>query len=254
MSDWTVNLANLAARTIDRYNGSPSRPRARYDWPPRVTFRQVDPVGSSITVPLLRHVAVPTGDGGWSVTDRPRRKGITEWTGQKPYTMPVQVYFDGFVNDRSVEAPIEVLRLMQRQPKAGRMEPAVISISGPVPLTRLRWVIDTLDFNADDEIYNEWTGERVRSSVTVGLLEYVGVTLLPEPVAAAQEAAAAGAGTSAPTSRIYTVKRGDTLSTIAARELGKASRWPEIVALNVATFPGLRDPNRIQVGWDLRLP
>lgn len=45
------------------------------------------------------------------------------------------------------------------------------------------------------------------------------------------------------------VERGDTLGHIAARVLGSAKRWPDIVALN----PGL-DPRRIKPGDRLRVP
>ncbi|MGC4808733.1 BTAD domain-containing putative transcriptional regulator [Micromonospora sp. DT233] len=56
----------------------------------------------------------------------------------------------------------------------------------------------------------------------------------------------------------YTVRRGDSLSRIAARTVGDADRWPEIYALNRGTdFPRggtLRDPNLIFPGWVLDLP
>ncbi|RKF22864.1 LysM peptidoglycan-binding domain-containing protein [Micromonospora globbae] len=57
----------------------------------------------------------------------------------------------------------------------------------------------------------------------------------------------------------YTVRRGDTLSSIAQGCLGDADRWPEIFALNRgARFPDvggvLRDPDLIYPGWKLHLP
>jgi nucleoid-associated protein YgaU len=59
------------------------------------------------------------------------------------------------------------------------------------------------------------------------------------------EAAAPAAGAS------YTVKQGDTLSEIAQRELGAASRWKEIYEANRAT---ISDPDEIGVGQKLKLP
>jgi hypothetical protein len=47
------------------------------------------------------------------------------------------------------------------------------------------------------------------------------------------------------------VRPGDTLSRIAARELGSPSRWPEIYALNRGR---INDPNLIYVGQLLDLP
>ncbi|MEM7307522.1 MAG: LysM peptidoglycan-binding domain-containing protein [Planctomycetota bacterium] len=52
-----------------------------------------------------------------------------------------------------------------------------------------------------------------------------------------------------PAKRTYVVKGGDTLSEIAERELGRSSRYPEIVALN----PGL-DPLKLREGARIVLP
>lgn len=49
----------------------------------------------------------------------------------------------------------------------------------------------------------------------------------------------------------YTVQKGDTLSHIAQRELGKASRWRELYEAN---RDQLDDPDRIRPGQVLRLP
>ena len=62
--------------------------------------------------------------------------------------------------------------------------------------------------------------------------------------------AAAATTTAAPAAtRRYTVQRGDTLSGIAQKMLGDASRYMEIARLNRLT-----DPSRIQVGQTLALP
>jgi nucleoid-associated protein YgaU len=52
-----------------------------------------------------------------------------------------------------------------------------------------------------------------------------------------------------PRPRIYIVRPGDTLSAIARRELGSASRWPEIFALNrdVITNPDLIVPDAVLI-------
>jgi len=58
--------------------------------------------------------------------------------------------------------------------------------------------------------------------------------------------------------RWYVVRPGDTLWSIAARQLGSPLRWPELVALNLGRpQPGggeLRDDHWIQPGWRLLLP
>jgi nucleoid-associated protein YgaU len=49
----------------------------------------------------------------------------------------------------------------------------------------------------------------------------------------------------------YTVKAGDTLSKIAKEKYGNASEWKKIHAANADL---IKDPDKIQVGWKLRLP
>ena len=52
-------------------------------------------------------------------------------------------------------------------------------------------------------------------------------------------------------STTYTVKRGDSLSSIAKKKLGKATRWREIYNLNKSK---ISNPNRISIGQKLKLP
>jgi nucleoid-associated protein YgaU len=60
------------------------------------------------------------------------------------------------------------------------------------------------------------------------------------------------------TYREYTVVAGDSLSSIAADELGSAARYQEIYDLNVgraqAVGGSLSNPSQLRVGWVLRLP
>lgn len=76
------------------------------------------------------------------------------------------------------------------------------------------------------------------------------------PVANAAPAAdAAPAEAAAPAGRSYTVKKGDTLWAIAERELGDATRFPEIARANAEAYPSLAgNPNYIKPGWTLDLP
>jgi nucleoid-associated protein YgaU len=54
-----------------------------------------------------------------------------------------------------------------------------------------------------------------------------------------------------PPPRVYTVRRGDTLSGIARKQPGDANRWPEIFELNGKV---ISDPDRIFPGHVLVLP
>ncbi len=57
--------------------------------------------------------------------------------------------------------------------------------------------------------------------------------------------------TSATGERLYDVKSGDTLSTIASKQLGSAKRWQEIYDLN---RDRIKDPAKVYVGTTLKLP
>lgn len=58
--------------------------------------------------------------------------------------------------------------------------------------------------------------------------------------------------------RTYTVQAGDTLSEVAARELGDPGRWPEIFAASTNTVQPdgrrIEDPDMIDVGQNLTIP
>lgn len=226
-----------------------------------VTLTPVLPAGESLRFHLVGQASLTGGVGGWEVVDRPKRRGVPEWAGVSPYEMVLPLLTDGFdvspgVNV-SVEPKMQALeRLALKVP--GGTQPPVVQVSGPIPLplggpaqAAQRWVV-----NGDLEL-----GESVRRSDGARVQQYVTVTLLQyteaEIVLSAAQAAVAvqtsppppGAPATAVATRTVTVRSGDTLSKIAAAELGDWRRFREIAALN-----GLRDPNSIRPGQVVRLP
>jgi hypothetical protein len=74
-------------------------------------------------------------------------------------------------------------------------------------------------------------------------------------LAAAVKQAAAKPIETDPDQPLYRVRKGDSLSLIAADQLGDANRWPEIAALNTDQYPSLaHNPALIREGWTLQLP
>jgi nucleoid-associated protein YgaU len=67
-----------------------------------------------------------------------------------------------------------------------------------------------------------------------------------------EEKAAAPPPTDATGKRTYKVKPGDSFYRIAREQLGNASRWKELLALNKTAVKG--DPTQLQVGQTLVLP
>lgn len=55
---------------------------------------------------------------------------------------------------------------------------------------------------------------------------------------------------SSTTDRTITVHKGDTLSELAEKHLGKTSQWPKIARANAI----ISDPDHIEAGWKLRIP
>ena len=74
---------------------------------------------------------------------------------------------------------------------------------------------------------------------------------LAGPVRAGRPAAVRQGGRGRGRPRTYKVKKGDTLSGIAQKQLGKATRWPELFVLNRAR---IRHRDRLTVGQVLALP
>jgi nucleoid-associated protein YgaU len=73
----------------------------------------------------------------------------------------------------------------------------------------------------------------------------------PDRISPGQVLALPGTTPMHPPPRIYVVRRGDTLSGIAKRELGDASRWPDIFERNRDV---ISDPDRIFPDQVLILP
>lgn len=195
--------------------------------------------------------AKATADSGWVVVSRPKQLGFTAWEGHSPYTMTFKVMFDGLYKNESVERDYEALRRILRVPTGPKKEPSPVRVTGALPHTNLLWVVQDLEPDESNIIRRPSDGQMVRCPATVTLLEYleadVAISVRPSPAkAATQRAVAAGAP---PVQRTYTVKRGDTLSKIAAQLLGSYKRYPEIAKLN-----GIRDPNRINTGQVLKIP
>lgn len=159
---------------------------------------------------------------------------------------------DRWEDRESVEPDIRTLKQMG-QPRAPQKPPPELELDyGPIGGGGVTWVIDSLEWGAE---HRNQALQRIYQEVSVTLREYVeaDVTLTPTEKHKAKKGGrdrdGKGKSSGGATNRIYVVKAGDTLATIAAAKLGRASRWREIAKLN-----GLRDPNHLKVGQRLKLP
>lgn len=214
-----------------------------------------------LRITALRGGGAPTVTGGfarWTTVTRPRRTSVTAYDGRDPYELLIPILLDGFLTDTSVETDCESLERLAKPARGG--DPPLVKIVGFVPHADLEWVLRPPEF-VDPVIYHQ-DGYRTRQAVNVRLLEYVAGDRVGQGNAAdrarrdaldqaAAAARKAGVGGAPPAhAKFYIVKADDTLSSIAAHELGDYRRWTEIAALN----QGLRDPRHPPVGKRIRLP
>lgn len=211
-----------------------------------VRFRTYSP--SSVLDVLMGDGAAQLsgGFGGWQVVQRPKRISLTEWNGVDPTTQTIPVMFDGWTDERSVEPEIARLEAMSRA-SPGELEPPIVRIAGPIHHPELDWVIN--DIQHGETIRRRHDGRRVRQASSVALMHYIEDTQLTAAKRhRGRDDLTARFGHPA-LHRTVIVRRGDTLPRIAARELGKASRWREIATLN-----HIRDPKHLKVGQQLKMP
>ena len=218
-------------------------------------------------------VDVTAGYGGWSEIARPRRRPISFWLGSPGLRMSLPIIFDGYASRSSVETSIASLEKLATPSGTYSFNPPVITLNARgklVPHQDKQWVIDALQWG-DAAIADPATGNRVRQAVVISLLEWIQDQRVREESPAKRVKQLSKLQHSKPGAKHkrHTVKKakptpvhastftaaddvfgtGEDLLTIAANELGDASRWIEIAQLN-----DIRDPRSTVPGQSLRLP
>lgn len=195
---------------------------------------------------------ISSGYGGWEEVARPRRKTVTTWAGMPARRLQVSIILDNWIASTSIERTIRQLERLALPREGG--QPPVVRVDakgGALPWQSRRWVIDAISWG--DALMNS-NGNRTRQAAVVTFLEYVSDDLIERvpPAKKRRNTKKRKEGTGSKKGakeKRYTVKRGDSLSKIAARKLGDARRWRELAKLN-----NIRDPRNVRVGQVLRLP
>jgi len=202
------------------------------------------------------------GDGGWQVTSREHRIGLTQWRGNDPVRLSIPILFDssiGWITDQA--DAMRNLQLMSRPPTINHGEPPILNVVGDgirYPTSKGEdqdWVVENLQWgtNVMKRI------EHFRQDVVVNLIEYI------------DEDRVAFANIDLPSispkrkkhhhhhhhhkkhqtgwPKWYLVKPGDTLPKIAAHFYHDSSMWPRIARAN-----GIRDPRNIQFEVYIKIP
>jgi hypothetical protein len=179
------------------------------------------------------------GYGGWDTVQRPKKASLTVWEGRDPFqlTIPLLLSRAG----QPVSSDIHDIAVLSSGTSKGR--PPLVQVFGTIMLPVHAgddWVIQ--DVSWGESIWRQTDAVIIRQHVTLTLLEFVDDQLLPASTLASRRDGRA-------IIRHYRVKKGDTLRSIAARQLGDPRRWSDIAVLN-----GLRSSGKLKPNTLLKLP
>jgi nucleoid-associated protein YgaU len=202
----------------------------------RVTFK----AGTRIlTLPRTGEVVTHSNLADeWVTIKRAGKYPHLRRAGYNLHTMTMTVVFE-LADGTSVEPGIAGLLNMAKGDA-----PIAVAYSG---FETGLWRVTTLSFTStkrrpDNQI--------IRAEVSITLTNDLEAPAPATPaVSAGKPTAPAPKKPAKPAVRRYTVRKGDSLSGIAARLYGKASRWPEIAKAN-----HIRDPRTIHAGQVLIIP
>lgn len=208
----------------------------------KIGLRAIPPIGTQPIDFILDEFApvMSGGGGGWIATDRWGRKSITSWQGVQPYTLTMSgmfvAKFQGVLN---VEAFCDEIEKWYA-PRGDYNAPRHVRVVGASPGTDKTWLINGLDWKPSLRTAD---GARRIAPFDLTLLEFVDPDEVIRPTKRAADASNR--------KRIYTVKAGDTLTSIAANRLGDARRADDVRRENL---PALRDARSLKVGMQILLP
>jgi len=216
-----------------------------------VTFQSYKPNLRVVALLDEATAQITQGYGGWTEQDRARRRSLTYYSGPKPFRMDLPIVFDGFSTDTSVEGSVKTIETMA-MPSSFNAPPPTVKVTGHVPGITLTWVIDDITWG---ETIRKIGGTLVRQHLVIHLLQYVTSDIAKVSATKkvqtkskhksknTHEWVRIGYGYAVDPSTVsgynttYVTREGDTLTTIAAQQLGDYDYWHDICDIN-----GFRDP------------
>lgn len=193
------------------------------------------------------------GYGGWSVTQRAKDIGLTEWQGRNPIAIEIPFTLDRWIThvDNPGELVEEQVKMLERLCGLGTHDhPPICRVNGRgvIPHDNYiarnihRWVIENVTWDRSVELRSGDTQRRVRCGGTITIRQYI-----EAPTIERRRRVKTNKGRTS-----YVVKQGDTLLKIAARHdiYGNAKKWKRIGEAN-----NIRDPHKkLKVGRRLKIP
>jgi hypothetical protein len=181
---------------------------------------------------------VTDGYADYELIDRPKRKQAINWKGTKAIVETVNLLFDGYREDQSVEGLCVALERLVAPANANKLlQPSTVKLSGPIPHSDYTWVISGIEWL--DVIYHE-AGFRCRQFFTLTLTEYVELNEIINNDVKQNKIRY----------RIVTVRKGYDLRQIAAIMMGDSSLWRRIENIKGKKF---RDPY-VKPGTRVKVP
>lgn len=190
------------------------------------------------------------GEGGWEDIGRPGRPPASHFVGaSSPTLLRIGIILGHWEAGwtKSIHEEMQLLERMARQPaNAARGEhPPLLKVQGPVRHGGFTWVIDNDGLQWGEDTVTV-AGNVVRTRALVVLRRYIE----PDLVVIDQKRRRKSEQT-----RVYVVKRGETLTEIVRDELhAKGSRDVNAAKKRVLKLNDMRDPNQVKAGTRLRLP
>lgn len=238
------------------------RPKAKASHPSpyQVTFHSE---GISAVSVLLNDTAaqITGGYGGWTVTSRQQRIGLTMWQGKDPIRMALSILFDGYMEGVSQEVSISRLSRMALPPTPGE-EPPVVTISGsavprPGPT---KWVIENLQWGTNviwDRSPSAGNIVRLRQDCVVNLIQYVAEdraafsSILPHKTGTAKKPGSKGYQKPTHPKQATKHSKPEHLQKVANRvyKSPKPGDWKLIAQAN-----DVRDPRNAKTNKPLKIP
>jgi LysM domain len=211
----------------------------------KITLIPLSNPAAALTLPLGKKKPLFTGGiAQWEEVPRPRRRAMTEFSGESLLKYGFDVVLNAFP-DGDVEPMIR--RVMGLLSIGGLpYQPTLIKASGPIVYPDVPYFLSKCD-QLEDGMEHNAAGRVCRQFLDLELTEYRAPDLVVQAAAPAQ--AAQQRAPDPPAQRTHTVKAGDTLWAIATALLGKGQRWQEIADLN-----GVRDPRALRIGQVLKIP
>lgn len=189
-----------------------------------------------------------TADGGAEIAQLKRqgREALTRIDGPKKRTLSFSVDLGNWDWKRSIQSEVDWL---QKQRDDGRR----IKLSGMPQQFSGWWLIDSMPVEVTQLTPDHQASRATLSFSLVAHLDYQG-RVQRKPPSPPRKPAAQPA--KKPVTRYHTVKSGDTLSHIALRYLGSASKssWTRVYQLNKKTIDRKGNPHLIFPGQRFRIP